>query len=230
MAVVISGTAMHNRTMASLTARSLYCDETRTDGGGPFFLGVLDCSPRRAELLTAAVDRVRQDHRCHGEMKWTKVSGRMLPVYKAFADVFLQDRYARFSVMRVERNVEWRSWARTNEERFFRTYYAFLRRVMSGYCRYDVHLDHLQANRWRWDSLRYALRGAALRDEYAAGKRLVPRLRAVDSKTSDLLQLTDVLLGAWTAAPSSPHKTALQAHIRERAGSRVEEWTFLREG
>lgn len=153
----------------------------------------------------------------------------MLAAYKAFADVFLEDRYARFSVMRVERNNSWRNWARTNEERFFRTYYAFLRRVMSGYCSYDVHLDHLQAKRWRWNSLRYALQRAAVRDEYAAGKRLVPRLRAVDSKTSDLLQLTDVLLGAWTAAATSPHKAELQKHVRERAGGRVEEWTFLRD-
>lgn len=151
--------------MASLTVRALYCDETRTDGGGPFFLGVLDCSPRRAEILESELRRVREQHGCHGEMKWTKVSRKLLPAYTDFAGTFLQDRYARFSVMRVERTPEWRRWARTSEERFFQTYYAFLRRVMSGYCRYDVHLDHLQAKRWRWDALRHALRGAVVRDE-----------------------------------------------------------------
>src|SRR5690606_14187393 len=116
------------------------------------------------------------------EMKWTRVSAQMLPSYRAFVGVFLDDRYARFSVTRVERNPAWRAWANTKEERFFRTYYAFLRGIMSGYCAYDVHLDHLQAKRWRWQSLRWALRNAAVRDAYAAGKRLVPRLIAVDSK------------------------------------------------
>lgn len=163
-------------------------------------------------------------------MKWTKVSRKLLPAYTDFAGTFLQDRYARFSVMRVERTPEWRRWARTSEERFFRTYYAFLRRVMSGYCRYDVHLDHLQAKRWRWDALRHALRGAAVRDEYAAGKRIIPRLRALDSKASNLLQLVDVLLGAWTAEPSSQHKLALQERVRAGAGDRIVEWTFQRAG
>jgi hypothetical protein len=66
------------------------------------------------------------------------------------------------------------------------------------------------------------------RDEYAAGRKLVPQLRAINSKTSNLLQLVDVLLGASTASASSPHKMGLQKHVRQRAGSRITEWTFKR--
>lgn len=215
--------------MAALTSRVLYCDETQTNGGGPFFLGALDCSPRRAELLDSSVRQLRSMHACEGEFKWTKVSMRMLPVYEGLVSILATDQYARLMVMRVERTPEWHAWAATSEERFFRTYYAFLRRIMKGWSRYDVHLDHLQAKRWRWDSLKYALRRAAVRDDYVAGRRLIPRLRAEDSKTSNLLQLVDVALGAWTGRPASPYKAAFQERVRRRMAERVTAWTFVRE-
>ena len=125
--------------MAALTSRVLYCDETQTNGGGPFFLGALACS------------------------------------------------------------------------------------------RYDVHLDHLQAKRWRWDSLKYALRRAAVRDDYVAGRGHIPRLRAEDSKTSNQLQLVDVAHGASTGRPASPYKAAFQERVRQRMAERVTAWTFVRE-
>ena len=218
----------YSRVVATLTAKALYCDESRTNGGGPFFLGALDCSVRRAELLDLAVRRLRAKHSWEGEFKWTKVSARMLPVYEDFVSPLLVDRYTRLMVMRVERTPEWYGWAKTHEERFFRTYYAFLRKVMKGWCRYDVHLDHVQAKRLRWDSLRHALRQAAVRDDYTAGRRLVPRLLAENSKESNLLQLADVALGAWTACATSPHKAALQQRVRQDLAERVTEWTFTR--
>ena len=210
-----------------MNTRVLYCDETRTDGSGPFYLGALGCSPRRADILDKKLREVRKRFRCDGEMKWTKVSRKMLPVYAAFVDEFLKDPYPRLYVMRVETTQAWHAWGKSQEERFFKTYYAFFRRIMSGCCRHEVHLDALQAKPWRWNALKYALRGAARRDDYRAGRKLVPMLRPVDSKTSNVLQLVDVLLGALTAAPSSPHKQSLQAVVR--SVDRAYEWTFSRQ-
>lgn len=209
----------------SLGVRVLYVDETRIDGSGPFYFGALDCSPRRAEILAEQLHAVRVKHQCGGEMKWEKVSTKMLPVYEDFVDVLAQDRFARFHIMRVERSREWHKWAATFNDRYFKSAFAFFRRVMRGSVRYCVYMDARDVPASRWERLKWALRKAADRDdEYPSGSRLVRELVPMSSKASDLLQLVDVVAGGRTAAPTGAAKLALKGRLD--ALGRVNQWTF----
>jgi hypothetical protein len=124
------------------TYYDFYCDESATDGSGSFYFGALYCSPQRAKILRASLKEVRQRLACMGEMKWTKVSAKMLHVYTAFIDVFLDDPFAQFIVMEVKRRKTWHNWASNEEQRFFKAYYVFLRMNMSMFSRYGVYLDY----------------------------------------------------------------------------------------
>lgn len=202
--------------------RALYCDESKIHGSGPFYFGMLDLSPRRAEILAAKLLAVKQAHNCAGEMKWVKVSRTMLPVYIEFVNIFLADPYPRLSIYRVERTPAWDAWATKEEERFFKSYYVALRRQMSGYCRYEIHLDQRSARPWRWRSLQFALNKAAVRDEYTVGKKLVYRVVPEDSHGLVLIQLTDVLLGSFTSDPEATAKKKLREHVLTHGGHRAQ--------
>lgn len=142
----------------------LHCDETRIDAGPAFYIGMLRCSPARSRRLQAAIDRVRQQHGLQREMKWTKVSRAMLVQYEAFANVLLECNYSRFILFRITRNSDWQRFAKTEDERFFKTYYVVLRLSMRLDNQYNIFVDDKPCKRYRWSSVEYAIRGAGLRD------------------------------------------------------------------
>jgi len=146
-------------------------------------------------------------------MKWTRVSSAMLPAYQAYVDVILRTSSTRFWLYRVLRGPEWSLWGRNEEERFFKSYYVFLRRNLKVADRYWIRVDDLPTQRERWSKVAYAINNAVRRD-YSLRRNLVTELVAVDSRTCDILQATDVILGGLTSAAAADAKASLAAHIR----------------
>lgn len=193
----------------------IYADESQIDGGGPFFLGSLMGSPRRIEILRDRVRLFRKETGCASEMKWTKVSKAFLPQYKAFVDIALDDRFARIRVREVRRDESWRAWQRTEEERFWISYYAFLRSHMRSQSRYSVVLDYKPGKRHRWSKMRFAMNATA-KVQFETKKAQVPSLKPRDSHDDDMLQLVDVLLGAMTSHAAAPHKVEMAEYVRSK--------------
>lgn len=149
-------------------------------------------------------------------MKWTKVSEKMLPLYKAFVDIFFNDDFAYFQLLKVRKGKYWKCWAPKEEQRFFKAYYFFLRGLMSPYSRYEVYLDHKPGKPYRWESLKFAINGASRRD-YGLNQKQIYQLKPYDSKDNDLIQLADVLLGGIVSEATATAKVALAKHIIQRS-------------
>lgn len=142
----------------------------------------------------------------------------MLPAYKAFVGVFLDCPYSRFYLHTVDvgrRTTDWKNFGKNGEERFFKSYYVFLRLSMYTSCRYYVYVDDKPGKRYRWKKVEIAINRAARRD-YSLHSRQVARLVPLDSKECQLLQVTDIVLGALTSEATSEHKRELARHIRGR--------------
>lgn len=107
----------------------IYTDESCIHSGNQFYFGAIYCSPTRADILKEKLQKVREKYKLTAEMKWTKVSSKMLIAYQKYVDVFLDDNYARFIVMRVHKDRQWRKWGKNEEERFFKSYYVFLEEI-----------------------------------------------------------------------------------------------------
>lgn len=209
--------------MSSLTYATLFCDESDVQGSGSFYFGALMCSVERAVILDTELKAIKQSFSCTGhEMKWTKVSQRMLPAYRAFAHVFFDDPYSQFTVTEVIRDRTWTNWGRNEEERFFKSYYVFIRRNLRPYYyHYDIHLDYKPSKWYRWSSLKYAINNGLKKDYDHLKRRNFIDLDALDSKSNDLLQLVDVLLGAVRSNATAPAKTELSADVHSRFGERT---------
>lgn len=145
----------------------------------------------------------------------------MLPVYVDFVDVFLNDQYAGFHVLEVKRDLNWRSWAPTEEERFFKAYYVFLRKLMNSFSRYGIYLDYKNGKWYRWSSLYFAMNNKVRDYYYPRGQKQIYTLKPVNSKADDLLQLVDVLLGAKTSTATAPAKVQLAQYVREKLGDDI---------
>ncbi len=155
-------------------------------------------------------------------MKWTKVSLGMLDAYKAFVDVFLNCQYTRLYHLKVRKRHDWTAFGRSENARFFKAYYVFLRMHMRSHSRYVVQVDDKPGKRYRWSQVYYAINAAAARD-YGVTRKQIADFRPMDSKRSDLLQLVDVVLGAMTSVASAPAKLNLLTYVRDRVASREAE-------
>ncbi|MGI8689845.1 MAG: DUF3800 domain-containing protein [Thermomicrobiales bacterium] len=171
-------------------AKALFCDESGMHGDARYlYIGALRCSFRRAEILHEQLLQVRQEHSLIAEMKWGKVSPAYLLAYQAWVKVFVDDPYCRFWAMRTPKS----EFARKKEERYIGAYQTFLFNAVpwAHGCRVVVDGSDLR-RRSHWDRVCFIV-------NRARGGRCIRTIRAVDSHSHNLIQLTDVLLGALAA-------------------------------
>lgn len=220
-----------NRTGALFVQNyALYGDETFLRGPLAFAFGALICSSARAERLRNAMRGVRMEFGVTSEVKWTKTSGHTVEFYKRIIDVFFDDPWPKFSVMTVRKGHDWQHWASNEEERFFKSYYVFLKRNIGPLARFSVYLDERTLQRSsRWNTLCFLI-NKTRRDDWGLRRRNVRLLAAVDSEAVELIQLVDLLLGCATSTSMAAAKAALRKHFVFRAqvaGARVrhEDWS-----
>lgn len=195
---------------------NIYCDESGIERGTSFYFGALICSLRRAEILEEEISIFRRQYGCIREMKWTKVSKHMLEAYTTFADVFFNDPFCYFRILEVQCGNFWKEWGPNEENRFFKSYYVFLRKNMSPMCRYGVYLDYKPGKPYCWNQLYFSINNAGKRD-YELRQKQIHTLKALNSKASNLIQLVDVLLGASVSSAVAPAKNKLAEHVRYRS-------------
>ena len=156
------------------------------------------------------LSEVRKRFDFYGELKWCKVSNRLIHIYEGFLDVYLDDGYAKFCVMNITKGTDWHSWGKSEEERFFKTYYSFLLLNTKPYHRYDIYLDDKSLQKsYRWDTLWYFI-NKTRRTQWGLNRKNIRCLEPLDSKNSDLIQLTDLLLGCCTSEAVAETKNRLR--------------------
>ena len=115
--------------------------------------------------------------------------------------------------MKVAKGQLWNAWGKSEEERFFKSYYVFLKLNAGPFSRYFVYPDAkpLQKN-FRWDTLSFLI-NRSRRDDWMLKRRNIRLLQPLDSKSEDLLQLTDLLLGCLTSNAVSEEKAKLRKRV-----------------
>jgi len=199
----------------------LYCDESHTDRGSSFYLGALICSAQRASILQQRLKQVKTQYNWSHEMKFSKLPKFQLHTYLAYIQVFLDDPYSQFVVTEVKKGNTWTNWATNEEERFFKSYYVFLKMNIPGvgtYNTYNLYLDYKPSKWYRWSSLQHAINNG-LSKSFDTFNRKFVHVYPVDSKQDDLIQLVDVLLGAISTNASGPAKTETAQFVRFKLGN-----------
>jgi hypothetical protein len=214
-----------------ITEYELYSDERYQDSSSLLLGGVI-CTEQRRAILESALRKVRSEATLTHEMRWAKVSKKYLDAYKAWIDVFFDDPYPRFSLLRVNLSDPlWQSFRprfdrrSTKDDKLASVFYQFLL----------VSFGPLRDTKrwWVYPDAGFFSRDTMLdRVEFLFNRtykkafgpktsRIIRMARAQDSKSEDLIQLADVLLGAIGCDvsgrhPESPARAALVHHCRER--------------
>ncbi len=208
----------------------LYSDEHvhRTPGKRYLVLGSIVCTANRGEKLVNSLTQVRTAYNLTKEMHWEKVSNKYLSAYKAWVDVFLTDNLARFLLFIIDTSGS--TWNTFNpqpkktpnqDDRLASAFYQFLLVSFGGI--HDTISWEVCPDKGFFSKDTVVNRvGFLLNRTYkkALGSkipRIIHNIDARDSKRVDLIQLTDVLLGAlsYTVMPSPELTSAAKLEFVE---------------
>jgi uncharacterized protein DUF3800 len=220
-----------------ITEYELYSDESRRPAGtGTHLLlgGVICTKTGRARLLDK-LTRVRSSYGLSKEMKWAKISIAYLEAYRAWVDIFLADPFASFSMLAIDTAASaWSAFSPRRgrralaDDRLASAFYQFLL-VTFGPLR--------DTKRW-WvypDRGLFSRENVLSRVEFLFNRtykiafgpktsRIIRLARSTDSRAADLIQLADVLLGAFACqylnvTPQARAKADLLRHCIDRTRS-----------
>jgi hypothetical protein len=177
----------------------VYCDESRQeyfrnpagDGDRYVLIGSLWIEADERQDHKAKIKNLREIHNVWGEFKWNRVSPSRQQFYLALVHLFFEEAMRfRCIVLPAHQLDAIQFHHADNELMFYKFYYQLLHHWILDFNSYRIFVD-LKTNRLhnRIRTLERVLRNANLTSEIVA-------VQALPSRQVDLLQLTDVLIGA----------------------------------
>lgn len=212
--------------MNAIRTFNLYCDESchlEHDGIPVMAWGAVTCEVGHSRALFDAIRALKVGHglKSDFEAKWTKVSPAKADFYLALVDLFLADDRLRFRGLVVpdKGRINHAHFAQSHDDWYYKMYFTMLRPIFSAPHRYRIYLDVKDTcggpkTRKLHDVLANSL--------YDFDHQCIERVQQVRSHESEMLQITDLLIGALTYAnrglTGSLAKTAIIERLRARLG------------
>lgn len=214
-----------------ITEYEMYSDE-RYEDQKRLLLGGLIVTDKGRERITSQLEQVRSQYSLTREMRWGKVSKQYLAAYKEWTETFFADPFARFSCLIVDlSSSDWKQFRPSKRSR--PQYDAKLASVFYQFLL--VAFGALRDNKRWWiypDAGFFSKEETLDRVEFLFNKtykrafgpetsRIIRSARSRDSKKEDLIQLTDIILAAFSCShanyrPVSEAHMSLLAYFEER--------------
>lgn len=208
---------------------NVYCDESchlENDGVSAMAWGAVYCQENETRTIADAIRALKSQHGLSltFEAKWTKISPAKVDFYLALVDLFLGDDRLRFRGLVVpdKAQLDHARFDQTHDDWYYKMYFMMLRPIFCAPHRYRIYIDVKDT---RGGPKTRKLHEVLANDLYDFNRECVERVQQVRSHESELLQLTDILIGALTYAnrglATSPAKAAIMARLRSRLGQNV---------
>lgn len=179
---------------------SVFCDESchlEHDQQRSMTLGAVYCPTSFVHGANTAIRQIKAEHGFNpkAEVKWTKVSPAGVPLYDALLEYFFaQDElHFRGLVVPDKSRLNHENFGQTHDEWYYKMYFEMLKAVLSPADRYRIYpdiKDTRSANRVA------KLQQVLCNNMYDFSSSIIQRIQTVRSDEVELLQLTDLMIGA----------------------------------
>jgi hypothetical protein len=208
---------------------NVYCDESchlEHDGVPVMAWGAVTCPQGEVRALAETIRALKSAHGLKPafEAKWTKVSPAKAGFYLALIDLFLADDRMRFRGLLVpdKAQLDHARFDQSHDEWYYKMYFTMLRPIFAAPHRYRIYLDVKDT---RGGPKTRKLHDVLANSLFDFERQTVERVQQVRSHESELLQITDLLIGALTYAnrglAASPAKTAIIERLRASLGQQA---------
>ena len=186
----------------------LYCDESNIHPKAMCMcIGGLWIPESFVQEVSTSIRLLKEERNIHHELKWDNVSRGYFPVYKALVDIFLEKAELSFRCSVLDKQIE--SHKKLYDLGIDRAvhdlYVHLISQGVDTENHYWLYVDHRTVG----DK---TLTLTRLQDDihkYLQGKESEPvrHVESRNSKTEAIIQLVDVLVGAFAYIPNNPSST-----------------------
>ncbi len=219
----------------------VYCDESGIDGQVYYGFGSLWLPWERRGTLTGIVRQLRERHHYWDEIKWTAVNRRSSPFYMDLVGEFFRRTWVMFHCLVVRKGYVDKRHHKDFDEARRKQFAMLIKSKLKFFSAgernkaYHVRVDPLPSRYAKADEAAFKIVGSTLKKEIGAAP--LTSLITIDSRSSNGIQIADLLLGAvmsdWQDIASSEFKKKVRQEIANhlgwedlRADTQLMEWKF----
>lgn len=179
---------------------NIYCDESchlENDRQPIMLLGAVWCEASMTRQVSEEIRALKVKHGLapNFEVKWVKVSKGQAAFYSALLAFFLTSEHLRFRALIVadKRQLRHADFAQKHDEWFYKMYFTLLKIIPTPSRHVRIYIDYKDTHGGeKVGKLRRVLRNQF----HDWNDEIIERVQVIRSEESELLQLTDFLMGA----------------------------------
>lgn len=223
--------SQNNKTHIKSTDYNYYLDESchlMNSDSQYMVIGALACPKNKTKTISKDIKNIKEKHSISPmfEIKSTKVSMGKLDFYQKLLTYFINENNLRFRAIIVDKNLlNHKKFKQTHDDFYYKISYCLFRYFMLGENNY-IYIDHKDT---------YSNNnGQHLQEILNNGLRKYDKtymVQQIDSKESNLLQLSDLLIGLVTydcrKLQTNSAKLKLIEYLVQETGQLISETTPL---
>lgn len=216
---------------------NVYCDESchlEHDQQSTMVIGALWCPTEQAREINAQIRGIKNKHDLNArfEIKWTKVSESKVGFYTDLVHFFFENRSLHFRAVIIPNKgkLDHDKHRQTHDEWYYKMHFRLLENLLNPKGRYRIFIDI--KDDWGGQKVTH-LRRVLSNSLYDFSQTIVETIQIIRSEESELLQLSDLLIGAVSyvnrGLSQNTGKMKVVQEIRELSGYKLTRTTLLRE-
>lgn len=171
---------------------NIYCDESthiENDGHPYMILSYISTPYHLLKMHNKNIREMKLEHFYRGEMKWSKLSKSQYPFYNKLIDYFFSSKDLSFRAIVIDKSqLNHEAYNQDHNTFYDKMYYQLLNKKIYPNINYNIYLDIK-------DTYSY-LKARNLKKYLERDYNNIRNLQIIRSHESELMQLTDVLMGA----------------------------------
>jgi len=216
---------------------NIYCDESchlLNDKLGVMVLGAIWTPSDVTKTINQEIRQMKIDHGFSSKMeiKWIKVSPGRVDFYKNLVEYFLNNKNLHFRALIIpdKSKLVHSFFNQTHDDWYYKMYFDMLKIILDPANSYQIYVDIKDT---KGGVKVQKLHSVLCNNFYDFSREIIEKVQIVRSHEIEILQLTDLLIGAVSYAnrklSSSEAKDHLVQLLRERTGYKLTETTLYRE-
>ena len=180
---------------------NVYCDETchlENDDTKVMALGAVWCPKERRKEICNRIKEIKARHKLGDkfEIKWNKVSSSKVEFYLDLINYFFDDDDLHFRIIIVpdKTKLNHAAFGQTHDNFYYKMYFDLLKVILDPTSSYNIYLD--MKDTLGQEKVMF-LQNVLRNNHYDFQKQIIQKVQQVNSKEIEVMQITDLLTGAF---------------------------------
>lgn len=190
---------------------NFYCDESthiENDGQPYMILSYISTPYHLLKMHNKNIREMKLEHFYRGEMKWSSISKSQYPFYNQIIDYFFSNDLSFRAIVIDKSQLNHESYNQDHNTFYDKMYYQLLNKKIFPENYYNIYLDIKDTHSYK--------KAKSLKMYLERDYNNIRNLQIIKSYESELMQLTDVLMGAINYKLRGLNKVTAKNNIIEK--------------